>query len=135
MEQPEPLHPANTKAIAELAEETGTSVLRGTLRYPSESGGWQLGAGDADPQGSTDHDPVAVGLRLGEWSKVYLPMVVRDWQGVDFACSTAQLERKPSAFPYSSRAPLALDKRSGSQTGFQENSLLKPGSICGIIGS
>jgi hypothetical protein len=39
MEQPEPLHPT----IAEFAEETGAEVLRGALRYPSESGGWQLG--------------------------------------------------------------------------------------------
>jgi hypothetical protein len=39
----EPLHPANAEAIAEFAEETGAEVLRGTLRYPSESGGWQLG--------------------------------------------------------------------------------------------
>ena len=43
MEQPEPLHPANAEAIAEFAEETGAEVLRGTLLYPSESGGWQLG--------------------------------------------------------------------------------------------
>jgi hypothetical protein len=27
----------------------------------------RLGAGDADPQCSSDHDPVPVGLRLGEW--------------------------------------------------------------------
>ena len=37
------LHPANAEAIAEFAEETGAEVLRGALRYPSESGGWQLG--------------------------------------------------------------------------------------------
>ena len=30
------LHPAN-------AEETGGEVFRGALRYPSDSGGWQLG--------------------------------------------------------------------------------------------
>ena len=43
MDQPEPLHPANAEAIAEFAEETGAEVLRGALRYPSDSGGWQLG--------------------------------------------------------------------------------------------
>jgi hypothetical protein len=43
MDQPGPLHPANAEAIAEFAEETGAEVLRGALRYPSESGGWQLG--------------------------------------------------------------------------------------------
>jgi hypothetical protein len=37
------LHPANAEAIAEFAEETGAEVLRGALRYPSDSGGWQLG--------------------------------------------------------------------------------------------
>ena len=29
--------------IARIAAETGDEVLRGPLRYPSESGGWQLG--------------------------------------------------------------------------------------------
>ncbi len=42
-ERLEPLHPANAEAIAEFAEETGAKVLRGALRYPSDSGGWQLG--------------------------------------------------------------------------------------------
>ena len=37
------MHSANAEAIAEFAEETGAEVLRGALRYPSESGGWQLG--------------------------------------------------------------------------------------------
>ena len=40
MEQPEPLYPANAQAIAEFAEKSGAEVLRGVLRYPSESGGW-----------------------------------------------------------------------------------------------
>ena len=43
IDQPEPLYPANAQTIAEFAEETGTEVLWGALRYPSESGGWQLG--------------------------------------------------------------------------------------------
>jgi hypothetical protein len=37
-------HPANAKAIPEFAEGTGAEVLRGALRYPSDSSGWQLGA-------------------------------------------------------------------------------------------
>jgi hypothetical protein len=38
------LHPSNTNhELATIAEETGAEVLRGPLRYPSESGGWQLG--------------------------------------------------------------------------------------------
>ena len=37
------LHPANAEELANSAEETGSEVLRGPLRYPSESGGWQLG--------------------------------------------------------------------------------------------
>ena len=37
------LHPANAEELANIAEETGAEVLRGPLRYPSESGGWQLG--------------------------------------------------------------------------------------------
>ena len=35
--------PANAEAIAELAEVTDAEVLRGALRHPSDSGGWQLG--------------------------------------------------------------------------------------------
>ena len=38
----ESLHSAKAKAITEFAEETRAEVLRGALRYPSESGGWQL---------------------------------------------------------------------------------------------
>jgi hypothetical protein len=37
------LHPANVKELANFARETGAEVLRGPLRYPSETGGWQLG--------------------------------------------------------------------------------------------
>ena len=37
------LHPANAEEVASIAEETGAEVLRGPLRYPSETGGWQLG--------------------------------------------------------------------------------------------
>ena len=37
------LHPSNVNELATIAAETGAEVLRGPLRYPSESGGWQLG--------------------------------------------------------------------------------------------
>ena len=37
------LHPNNAEELADIAEETGAEVLRGALRYPSYSGGWQLG--------------------------------------------------------------------------------------------
>ena len=37
------LHPANAEELANIAAETGADVLRGDLRYPSDSGGWQLG--------------------------------------------------------------------------------------------
>lgn len=42
------LHPANAEELANIAEETGAEVLGGTLRYPSKSGGWQLGNVDLD---------------------------------------------------------------------------------------
>jgi len=44
------LHPANAEELATIAQETGAEVLRGALRYPSESGGWQL----ADMQKNRD---------------------------------------------------------------------------------
>jgi hypothetical protein len=37
------LHPANAEELANIAKETGAEVLRGPLRYSSETGGWQLG--------------------------------------------------------------------------------------------
>ncbi len=48
------LHPDNADELANIAEETGAEVLRSDvaipmalyprpLRYPSETGGWQLG--------------------------------------------------------------------------------------------
>ena len=40
------LHPANAEEPANIAKETGAEVLRGALRYPCATGGWQLG--DAD---------------------------------------------------------------------------------------
>ena len=37
------LHPANVEELANIAIENGAEVIRGPLRYPSESGSWQLG--------------------------------------------------------------------------------------------
>ena len=41
--------PANAEEVANIAKEIGAEVLRGPLRYPSETGGWQLdGRGDTE---------------------------------------------------------------------------------------
>jgi hypothetical protein len=37
------LHPANVEELVNIAKEIGAEVIRGPLRYPSETGGWQLG--------------------------------------------------------------------------------------------
>jgi hypothetical protein len=34
---------ANAAELANIAGEIGADVLAGALRYPSETGGWQLG--------------------------------------------------------------------------------------------
>ena len=38
--------PANSRELALIAEEIGAVVIDGVLRYPSETGGWQLGGVD-----------------------------------------------------------------------------------------
>jgi hypothetical protein len=43
MQKPNFLHPDNVDELAAIGRETGAEVLHGPLRYPSESGGWQLG--------------------------------------------------------------------------------------------
>ena len=35
--------PANVQELANIALEVGADILRGDLRYPSDSGSWQLG--------------------------------------------------------------------------------------------
>jgi len=35
--------PANAQELADVGSEVGADVVRGDLRYPSETGGWQLG--------------------------------------------------------------------------------------------
>jgi hypothetical protein len=67
------LHPANAEELANIAEETGAEVLRGALRYPSESGGWQLG--DVD-----------LGEHLGKY---------RDREIIVTIASVGKAERKP----------------------------------------
>jgi hypothetical protein len=42
-EQPDFIHPANVEEVANVAREVGAEVLRGSLTYPSETGGLQLG--------------------------------------------------------------------------------------------
>ena len=37
------LHAANAEELATIAAEAGADVLRGSLRYPSDTGSWQLG--------------------------------------------------------------------------------------------
>jgi hypothetical protein len=40
--------PANLRELAHIAEEVGAVVVDGALRYPSESGSWQVGGVDLD---------------------------------------------------------------------------------------
>ncbi len=37
------VEPVNAGELAVIAQEIGADVLQGALRYPSETGGWQLG--------------------------------------------------------------------------------------------
>ena len=68
MEHPDFLHPANTQELANIAKETGAEVLRGPLRYPSESGGWQLGGLDLSEYLSKyrDHELVLIIAATGK---------------------------------------------------------------------
>ncbi|MCP4541178.1 MAG: hypothetical protein GY832_28930 [Chloroflexi bacterium] len=50
------LHPDNADELALIAEETGAEILRGPLRYPSETGGWQLGDLDLSAHLSQYHN-------------------------------------------------------------------------------
>jgi hypothetical protein len=66
------LHPANAEELANIAEETGAEVLRGPLRYPSESGGWQLGDMDFSEHLAKyrDHEVVVIIATIGKASKI-----------------------------------------------------------------
>jgi len=37
------IDPANVEELGAIAREIGAEVLQGALRYPSDTGGWQLG--------------------------------------------------------------------------------------------
>ena len=54
--------------LANIAEETGAEVLRGSLRYPSETGGWQLGDLDLSAHLSQyrDHEITVIIAVTGE---------------------------------------------------------------------
>jgi hypothetical protein len=41
-----PIDPANASELATIACEVGAEVVEGDLRYPSETGSWQLGEVD-----------------------------------------------------------------------------------------
>ena len=40
--------PTSSKELAAIAGAIGADVLQGVLRYPSETGGWQLGDFDLE---------------------------------------------------------------------------------------
>lgn len=67
-EHPEHLHPANAAELANIAEEIGAEVLRGPLRYPSYSGGWQLGDLDLSEHLAKyrDHEVVVIIASVGK---------------------------------------------------------------------
>jgi hypothetical protein len=59
--------PANAHELAQIAGEVGANVLSGNLRYPSDTGGWQLG--DIDLSEYLDRyrgQKVMVGAPLGQ---------------------------------------------------------------------
>jgi hypothetical protein len=69
---PTPLHPANAEELANIAQETGAEVLRGPMRYPSYSGGWQLGDLDLSEHLAKyeDHEIVVIVASLGKAGEV-----------------------------------------------------------------
>ena len=66
------LHPANAEELANIAQETGAEVLRGPMRYPSRSGGWQLGDLDLSEHLAKyeDHEIVVIVASLGKAGEV-----------------------------------------------------------------
>ena len=71
-EHPKHLHPANAEELANIAEETGADVLCGPLRYPSYSGGWQLGDIDFSEYMDKycDHEIVVIIASVGKAREV-----------------------------------------------------------------
>ena len=72
MQDPIPIHPANAEELANIAQETGAEVLRGDLRYPSYSGGWQLGDLDLSEHLTKyrDHEIIVIVASLGKAGEV-----------------------------------------------------------------
>ena len=71
------LRATNAQAIIEFAEETGAEVLRGALRYPSGSGGWQLGDIDLNEYLAQYRDQIASSPCIGSTqSPILLPFLV-----------------------------------------------------------
>jgi len=64
---PDPLRPAHPEELANIADETGAEVLRGSLRYPSYSGGSQLGDMDFSEHLAKcrEHEVVVIIASLG----------------------------------------------------------------------
>jgi hypothetical protein len=62
------LHPANAEELGNIAQETGADVIRGALRYPSESGGWQVDTVDLNEHLAQyrDHNVVVIIAAMGE---------------------------------------------------------------------
>lgn len=40
------IDPANASELSNIAQEIGAEIIEGDLRYPSDTGGWQVGAID-----------------------------------------------------------------------------------------
>jgi len=66
------LHPANAEELGNIADEVGAEVLRGALRYPSNSGGWQSGELDLSEHLARyrDHELMVIIAPIGRASEV-----------------------------------------------------------------
>ncbi len=85
------LHPTNVEELANIAEETGAEVLRGPLRYPSDTGGWQLGSqslvraiealGTIEPSGWSER--ALAGLLMAAYKRQLRAIIAAapDWVG------------------------------------------------------
>ena len=71
-DHPEHFHPANAEELANIAKGTGADILRGPLRYPSHSGGWQLGDIDFSEYMDKycDHEIVVIIASVGKAGEV-----------------------------------------------------------------
>ena len=117
MEHPESLHPANAEELANIAEETGADVLRGPLRYPSYSGGWQLGNIDFSEymDKHCDHEIVVIIASVGKAGEVEKEKYVCGICGFEMTelreCPRCKLQRARTARGLERRAFLReIDK-------------------------